>query len=163
MEKKSTTDSPPSVAALAILRIYLVGRYVHSATPGLDIVPVLVCQQVELCWSLISATIPALKSFVKSFNSGFGLTFDPDATTRYGSRGYGASGGYELRSVGKGKSMLSSKGSRNATMNDGEDRITDVLHRKEKGNGRDVGSIKSMGSQDHIIRKDMQWEVHYEQ
>jgi hypothetical protein len=146
----------------------LVGKYVHSAKPGLDIVPVLVCQQVELCWSLVSATIPALKSFVKSFNSGFGLTLDPDATSRYGSRGYGsrgygAGGAFELGSVGKGKSMLSSKGSRNATLKDGEDRITDVLHRKEKRNGRDVGSIKSMGSQDHIIRKDVQWEIRYEQ
>jgi len=65
--------------------------------------------------------------------------------------------------VGKGKSILSSKGSRNATLKDGEDRITDVLHRKEKGNGRDVGSINGMSSQDHIIRKDVQWEIHYEQ
>ena len=163
MEKNPQLTLLPSVAALAILRIYLVDKYVHSAKPGLDIVPVLVCQQVELCWSLISATIPALKSFVKSFNSGFGLTLDPDATTRYGSRGYAAGGGFELRSVGKGKSILSSKGSRNTTSKDGEDRITDMLHRKDKKNGRDVGSIKSMGSQDHIIRKDVQWEVRYEQ
>jgi hypothetical protein len=141
----------------------LVGDYVHSATPSLDIVPVLVCQQVELCWSLISATIPALGSFVKSFNSGFGLTIDPDATTRYGSRRYAAGGGFELSSMGKGKSMLSSKGSRNATAKDGEDRSADVLHRKEKRGGRDTSSVKSMGSQDHIIRKDVQWEVHYEQ
>ena len=160
---KTTTDSPLSVAVLAIVRVYLVGKYVHSATPGLDIVPVLVCQQAELCWSLISATIPALKSFVKSFNSGFGLTLDPDIATRYGSRGCSASGGFELRSVGKGKSILSSKGSRNATLKGGEDRITDVLHRKEKGNGRDVDSIKSMSSRDRIIRKDVQWEIHYEQ
>jgi hypothetical protein len=59
--------------------------------------------------------------------------------------------------------VLSSKGSRNATAKDGEDRSMDVLHRKEKKNGRDAGSIKSMGSQDHIIRKDVQWEVRYEQ
>ena len=67
--------------------------------------------------------------------------------------------------MGKGKSMLSSKGSRNATAKDGEDRSADVLHRKERRNGRDAGSIsiKSMGSQDHIIRKDVQWEVRYEQ
>ena len=65
--------------------------------------------------------------------------------------------------MGKGKSILSSKGSRNATAKDGEDRSTDVLHRKEKRHGRDAGSIKSMGSQDQIIRKDVQWEVHYEQ
>jgi hypothetical protein len=58
---------------------------------------------------------------------------------------------------------LSSKGSRNATLKNGEDRITDILHRKEKKNGRDAGSIKGMGSQDHIIRKDVQWEVQYEQ
>jgi len=43
-----------------------------------------VCQQIELSWSLISATIPSLKSFVKSFNSGFGLTIDPKNTARYG-------------------------------------------------------------------------------
>lgn len=81
---------------------------------------------------------------------------DPDATTRYGSRGYAAGGAFELGSMGKGKSILSSKGSRNATVKDNENRATDVLHRKEKRSGRDAGSIKSVGSEDHIIRKDVQ-------
>jgi hypothetical protein len=153
----------PRVAGLAILRIHFVSNYAHSATPSLHIVPVLVCQQVELCWSLISATIPTLGSFVKSFNSGFGLTIDPDTTSRYGSRGYAARGAFELGSMERGKSMLSSKGSRNATVKDSEDRAMDVLHRKEKRNSReDDDSVKSLESLDHIIRKDVQWEVHYE-
>ena len=29
--------------------------------------------ECELCWSLISATIPNLRAFIKTFNTGFGL------------------------------------------------------------------------------------------
>lgn len=118
---------------------------------------------MELCWSLIAATIPNLKAFVKSFSSGFGLTIDLDANTRYGSRGYGAAG-YELGSVRKTTATQErSNGSRNATVTDVEDQGAVMRHKKENSNARNEGSGNSIGSEDHIIRKDVQWSVEYEE
>ena len=157
---KLTADSSISVAALAILHVHLVGNYIHSKNPSLAIVPALVCQQVELCWSLISATIPNLKPFVKSFSSGFGLTIDLDATTRYGSRTYGGAS-YELDSVSKGKA-LASQNSTNPTNTDLENQSGAMQLEQGKSKKRADGSIESMGSQACIIRKDVQWKIQYD-
>jgi hypothetical protein len=158
---ETAIDSSSSVAALAILHLHFVGNYLHSERPGLAIVPVLVCLQVELCWSIISATIPNLKAFVKSFSSGFGLTIDLDASTGYGSRAYrGAE--YELGSVRKTTPHASKNGSRNATVPDLEDQPAVMQHKKENNSARNEGSLTSVGSEDHIIRKAVEWKVEYE-
>lgn len=34
--------------------------------------PAIVAVEAELCWSLVSATLPLLKNFIKSFATGFG-------------------------------------------------------------------------------------------
>jgi hypothetical protein len=160
---ETPTESSARVAAIAILHLHFVGNYVHSETPSLSIVGVLVCQQVELCWSLISATIPNLKSFVKSFSSGFGLTIDLDASAaRYGSRSYGKAG-YELGTVRKATSQGLHGGSHIATIPDLEHQSTAIQHEEENGHARKGGSSTSMGSEDHIIRKDVQWKVEYEE
>ena len=70
-----------------------IGHYVHARDPGLFIADVLVWQQVELGYSLISATIPTLKSFVRGYNKAMG--FDPSYQEK---RGLG--GGYNLGSYG---------------------------------------------------------------
>ncbi|KIX01115.1 uncharacterized protein Z518_10181 [Rhinocladiella mackenziei CBS 650.93] len=155
------------VAAVSIVHLKFVSDYTNSSNPGIALVPVLVLQQVQLCWSLISATIPNLKSFVKSFSSGFGIRLDPSTTQLYGSGRYGRSngGGYELGSVqGKGTSKSRSA---NRSYNDIEGQAT-LPQQMRHGNtvttatARDQESIESGGSQDHIIRKDVQWKVHYE-
>lgn len=121
-------------------------------------------QQVQLCWSLISATIPNLKSFVKSFSSGFGIQLDPTLTQSYGSGRYGHSAnGYELGSV-NGKNGTQSR-SANRSYNDIEGHTALPQHMTnvtKVTSARDQESIDSTGSQDHIIRKDVQWRIHYE-
>jgi hypothetical protein len=156
------TDCSIRVVGLALLHLHFIGNYVHSETPSLSIVAVLVCQQVELCWSIISATIPNLKSFVKSFSSGFGLTIDLDATARYGSRNYGGTA-YELGSVKKGTTHGLRGGSHIATIPDLEDQSGAIQREGEDGRLRKAGSSTSMGSEDHIIRKDVQWKVEYQE
>jgi len=123
-----------------------------------------VLQQVQLCWSLIAATIPNLKSFVKSFSSGFGIQLDPSLTQAYGSGRLGRGTGYEMGSLGPNGTSKSRSG--NQSYNDIE-RPTKLPQQmqdtgKNHHNARDQESIASAGSQDHIIRKDVQWKIHYE-
>ena len=154
---RSSADSSTRVAAIAILHLHFIANYVHSETPALSIVPVLVCQQVELCWSLISTTIPNLKSFVKSFSCGFGLNIDLDASSRYGSRTHGAAA-YELGSVKKTPVPSLRSGRHIATIPDHIDgRSVVIQHGRETSHARKARSSTSMGSEDHIIRKDIRW------
>jgi hypothetical protein len=160
---RNSADSSTRLAAIALLHLHFIGNYVHSETPALSIVSVLVCQQVELCWSLISATIPNLKSFVKSFSCGFGLNIDLNASSRYGSRSYGGAA-YELGSVKK-TPVQSSRSSRHiATIPDhSEARSVAIRHGGETSHARKARSSTSIGSEDHIIRKDIRWQMEYDE
>ncbi|KAI1612445.1 hypothetical protein EDD37DRAFT_647988 [Exophiala viscosa] len=149
------------LAALSIIHLKYISDYTTSKNPGIALVSALVLQQVELCWSLIAATIPNLKSFVKSFSSGFGIQLDPTLTQgAYGSGRYKETNGYEMGSVpGQGNSK-SRSANRSYNEIEHQDPIT-PLPQDDKIR-RDQESIDSAGSQDHIIRKDVQWNVHYE-
>ncbi|KAJ9644849.1 hypothetical protein H2204_001311 [Knufia peltigerae] len=149
------------LVALSILHLKYISDYTTSRNPGLALVYALVLQQVQLCWSLISATVPNLKSFVKSFSSGFGIQLDPSSTQEYGSGGRShRPSGYELGSVGKGNSQNRSadRSTRDAA---GEQApFAQDMHHGSKT--RDQESIERTGSQDHIIRKGVQWNIRYE-
>lgn len=153
-----------SVAAISLVHLKYVSDYTMSSNPGVALVPVLVLLQVQLCWSLIAATVPNLKSFVKSFSSGFGIQLDPSLTQAYGSGRLGRGTGYELGSMGQKGTSKSRSG--NASYNDieGPTALPQQMQDSSKGhkNARDQESIASAGSQDHIIRKDVQWRIHYE-
>lgn len=56
--------------ALAVLRMHYVNRYAEADNPGLAQTPIAILQQVYMAWTIISATIPNIKSFVRSFGSG---------------------------------------------------------------------------------------------
>ena len=157
------------VAVFAGLHLHYVGNYVHATHIGFAIVPALVWQQIELCWSLLSASIPNLKSFLKTFNSGFGLDADYN-TDGYGMRAY--SDAYQMESL-KSKGNAPQKGG-DLTQREFEYKnfrpdfaecSTTVQH--ENGNAnrgqRDASSITSTGSQSQIIRKDIQYNIRYEQ
>ncbi len=150
---------------LSILHLHYVAEYTKSDNPGVAIVPVIVIQQVELCWSLMSATIPNLKTFVKSFSSGFGIRLDPSLTGPYGSgdRSTRNANRYELGSV-RGKSTVKSRsgGRSYIDMDETPTALPKFSNGSKLASTREQDSIDSEGSQDHIIRKDVQWNVHYE-
>ena len=74
------------VMAFAAAHLHFVSDYASSGDVSKAIIPALVYQQFELFWALLAATIPTLKTFVRSFNSGFGMEIDLDGYgTRYGS------------------------------------------------------------------------------
>ena len=154
-------------AALSILHFHYVGNYVHSNPDGLRVIPVLNIMQVQLCWSLVSATIPNLKAFIRSFNSGFGLGLDIDAA--YGtSGGYGGRTDYELSQLGKSAQRSHNRSYAEPEREEGRPVKQDLS--KNSDTSRDQhfsfheqeGSVTSVGSQDQIIRKDVQWHITYE-
>ena len=151
------------VVILSILHLHYVANYANSSNPGITIVSVIVLQQVELCWSLISATIPNLKSFVKSFSSGFGLRLDPSQTQAYGSgRGARTANTYEMNSgLGNGTAKSRSAGRSYIVAEETPPFPAKGSLASKLNDGREP-SIDSGGSQDHIIRKDVQWDIHYE-
>jgi hypothetical protein len=70
---------------------------------AIDIVPAVVWQNALLSYNLMSATIPALKGFVKGFTTG-GLGYTTDMSTSGGRSGNSDS--YELRSLPKSKTRV---------------------------------------------------------
>lgn len=85
-----------------------------APNPGVRRTSALVFQQCELCWSLIAATIPCLKSFLRSFDTGSGVKAGMGSSKGYGSSGYNGSGS---RSRGESHE-LSSMDRSNATSSD---------------------------------------------
>jgi len=69
---------------IAAVHLHYVSAYSNAANASRVIISALVVQQCELLWSLLSATIPTLKAFMRTFNSGFGMEVDLDSP--YGHR-----------------------------------------------------------------------------
>jgi hypothetical protein len=61
------------LVALAGLFLKTWMRSLHSTNPGIQRTPAVIYQQSELCLSLMAATIPCLKSFIRSFDTGSGM------------------------------------------------------------------------------------------
>ncbi|KAH7077530.1 hypothetical protein BKA63DRAFT_601625 [Paraphoma chrysanthemicola] len=174
------------VIGFAALHLHYVSAYATSTDVSKAIIPALVCQQYELFWSLLSATIPTLKSFMRSFNSGFGMEIDLDMPYYgYGSKAR-EDGTYPLAVM------------RNATSRNGNIVAKDGGRSQQSGNGisisqstsgrsmkrgdfvemRDIGadtsvhmsgapgdrdsSIASGNSQEMIIRRGVEYSVTYE-
>jgi hypothetical protein len=142
-------DEMCRVAALAVAHAVYSARTSTNPRPGLAFVPALALAEAELCWSLISATIPNLKSFMKSFNTGFGhndfgFTSNP---TMSASRRHPGGDEIPLRSLASHKDGL---------------RPDCFAYDAEVVRGRDDRSIESGNSQELIIRKTVEHEVTFE-
>ena len=82
------------VFALRLPLIVLAGLFyktwsssLHGENPGVERTTALIYQQSQLCFSLIAATIPCLKSFIQSFDTGSGQKAGVGYSTH--SSGYG--------------------------------------------------------------------------
>ncbi|KAF2106570.1 hypothetical protein BDV96DRAFT_533619 [Lophiotrema nucula] len=152
------------VIGFAIAHLHYVSSYANSNNVSKDIIPALVYQQFELFWSLLAATIPTLKAFMRSFNSGFGMEIDLDG---YGSA-YGSNGTYPLESLQNATSsngaVVSRPGVRARTRE--RDDVT-FGSRSATGSTRDrritpLSDIMREGSQELIIQKEVQWTVRHD-
>lgn len=93
-------------------RLYYLSRTLSSADPTFDIVPFILLTQVEQHYSLIAATIPCLRPFLKAANTGL-LDVNPTQVENCGS--YLNSGGsashtsYAMRSIDRASRAPSSR------------------------------------------------------
>lgn len=164
--------------ALACLFLKFWARSLSTSNPGIDRSPAIILQQSQLCFSLIAGTIPCLKSFIRSFDTGSGVKAGFGSSSGYGS--YSRTGSnalsnetYELSSVKHSKSDTSYTRSR--VEDEGDIRVnlrpfpsarpSDSMTTRETSanNGykrQHEPDRDSQGSrQELVIRKDMGWEV----
>ncbi|KAK8059153.1 hypothetical protein PG996_009083 [Apiospora saccharicola] len=180
------------VVPLAALQLsYFKKEVAESADAQFDIANSLLFQQVALIVSLISATIPNLRTFMKSINSGFSLPpLAIEETRGFALRTFGGSTMIHGRSSGSNgrhntsgnhttmnKSFATSSGSRDRDRDnqaaaeeelslrpDGvhhEARISHVRHTSDAASEQH-SSINRSGSQERIITKRMEWDVRHD-
>ncbi|KAK8127244.1 hypothetical protein PG984_008352 [Apiospora sp. TS-2023a] len=177
------------VVPLAALQLSYFKRDAAESTDAqFDIANSLLFQQVALIVSLISATIPNLRTFMKSINSGFSLpplaieetrgfalrTFGGSTMIHgrsSGSNGRHTTGGNHTNTTTTNKSFATTSGNRDqpveeelALRPDGvhhEARISHVRHPSDTGSEQH-SSINRSGSQERIITKRMEWDVRHD-
>jgi hypothetical protein len=157
----------PSVIAAAIARVHYIAIQLRSSDPTFDAIPAAISTQVLMNYSLIAATIPCLKPFVISFNTGWGQ----------GNHGKGSS--YVLNSLtkrnggdsGAPKSQTlashhSQTGNNLRLRPDVHEHNWTIAHddkETQSGRGEEAdGSVASKESQQMIIRRTAGWSVKYE-
>ncbi|KAI9801612.1 MAG: hypothetical protein M1825_003291 [Sarcosagium campestre] len=154
------------VIAAGVLRIIFLTRALNSSDYTFESVDFSVVTMIELHYSLMAATIPCMKPFIKAFNTGFlGTTARQTEIGGYGSNSeYGPRDtSYALQSIsseyGYVKQSRSSSGKVPVLRPDGGDNATSVEHDPHHPSG----SMTSDGSEKMIIRQTVGWNVRYDQ
>lgn len=159
-------------------------KYPSSDEPQFYIIDSLLFQQAMISWSLISATVPNLKNFLKSFSIGMGFPLAYDDTMS------GSGGAYVLRSFANSRSKA------NASVTGNEGLVSTTISARRHSNGElplqgqkipewhadpaankstethqyatssreniDEDASSRAGSQDMIINKEIAWKITYE-
>lgn len=168
--------------ALSAVHLAYFGTYPASAEPQFAITNSLLCQQIMIAWSLISATVPNLKNFLKSFSIGMGFPVAFDLSMS------GSSNVYALQSLGNNRSEATSSAAAAAAVT--STFVSDHHHADSEARGRpndwrpdqvsnqttaahhsgsnsrenlsEEGQSSRAGSHEMIINKKVAWEVTYE-
>ncbi|KAH8750657.1 hypothetical protein BGZ57DRAFT_120495 [Hyaloscypha finlandica] len=83
---------------LSILYLRIQSNYIRISSSGTAIVPVVLFQEIYLGYSLMSATIPCLKSFVQGFTTG-GVGYERDESWLFSTSS--SSDRFKMRSIAK--------------------------------------------------------------
>ncbi|KAH7109401.1 hypothetical protein B0J13DRAFT_632370 [Dactylonectria estremocensis] len=168
--------------ALSAIHLAYFSKYPASAEPQFTVTNSVLFQQAMIVWSLISATVPNLKNFLKSFSIGMGFPLAFDLSM------YGSSNMYTLQSLENNRSKATSSAAAAATgastsvsahdHYDSEPRgrphnwrpdqasnQTTVAHHyggNSRANPPGEDESARTGSQEMIINKEVAWEVTYE-
>ncbi|KAJ4137165.1 hypothetical protein NW768_002746 [Fusarium equiseti] len=130
-----------------------------------DELEALMIQQIMVAWSLISATMPNLKNFMKSFRFNIGMNFGVDVSSpstpesialqTFGCSMPSPSPAGTVSSNGRPYKWRPDIISHLTTVTRGSDRssLDDITEEEEVSRG---------GSQDLIINKEVTWNVTYE-
>ncbi|KAI0018941.1 hypothetical protein F4780DRAFT_477633 [Xylariomycetidae sp. FL0641] len=171
----------PLIAA-SWLHLRYFKRYSHSSQPQFAVTDALILQQVMVTWSLISATIPNLTSFLRSFSmsmsfpQGWGASnSNGDTTKNSGSHSYPLQT-LKRRKLSENKNTRNTKPPRDVDRDDDSQDNDEVFLRPDFAqNSTTIGhesrsdeaaddtcSIGERNSQEMIITKETRWDVHYE-
>ncbi|KAH6876836.1 hypothetical protein B0T10DRAFT_584820 [Thelonectria olida] len=168
--------------ALSAIHLAYFGKYPGSAEPQFAVTNSLLVQQAMIAWSLVSATVPNLRNFLKSFSIGMGFPLASNLTT------YGSSNVYALQSLQNHRPKATSSAAaatavastsvsvhnhsesepRGGPHNWRLDQVsnqTTAAHYHGSNNLEDLSEEAGdsrTGSQDMIINKEVAWNVTYE-
>jgi hypothetical protein len=169
----------PLIALSAIHMTYL-SKYPASSEPQFVIINSLIFQQIMIVWSLIAATVPNMKNFLKSFSIGLGFPWAFDSSD------YGSSNAYPLQILSSSRSkhvpFAAAGASTSIWVHDkhnGEPRGRPQIWRPDRlsdqpaaeGHGRSANLLAYMsdeedssrtGSQEKIIRNEVAWKATHE-
>ena len=108
-------------------------------------------------FSLMAATFPCMRKFLKAFDLNMGATTKMETEIGYGSM----SGSYHLKSIDKGDTREPTRlaGQGRPELNHTLTTVAAAVRRNHPSESR---SIESDGSDQAIIRKTLQWDVRYE-
>lgn len=153
------------VIAAALARIHFISTLNQNQPLLAGVIP-FICLNVEMHYGLMAATMPTLKPFVGSFNTGWG-TYDTQGVSGYGSN----SNSYAMRSLDRGGNTGASRNrSQGASQLDQIAEVDDRLKYtgktltqvKAKTNDGRSNSGSSDSSQQMIIRQTTTCEVSYD-
>ncbi|KAM6513683.1 hypothetical protein FALCPG4_016057 [Fusarium falciforme] len=168
--------------ALSAAHLACFGKYPGSTEPQFAVTNSLLFQQAMIAWSLISATVPNLKNFLKSFSIGMGFPLAFDLSM------YGSSNVYALQSLQNNRSKATSSAaaatavaSTSVSVHDHSeseprgrpynwrlDQVsnqTTAVHYRGSNNQESLSEEEGgsrTGSQEMIINKEVAWNVTYE-
>ena len=161
---------------LAILALLRFNQSLDHSNPGIARASAVIFQQTQLCYSLIAGTIPCLKSFIRSFDTGGGVKAAV-TSNGYGSSGHSNNESYRMHDLSGNESA-----NRSGIEDYGDFKVNNRpfpqgSERHNKRRPTSTTSISAMSyptyqpyksrdddanSQELIIRRDVQWEVHSE-
>ncbi|OAP65571.1 hypothetical protein AYL99_01543 [Fonsecaea erecta] len=157
------------ILAFAAVHVWDQKNFTVRPNTGVRLAAPIVFQQIELCYSLLSCTIPNLKSFLLNFDTTIGMTLDPLTT-----RSHAVTHPYSATTSFRMKSLRSRNGDNPPVSRDAPlfrpDAVeyTAAISRASPAQmneaassiSRDNGSDRSKGSQEMIIRREVAWTVH---
>ena len=176
----------PLIAPI-VFRLHYLSEALNSPNYTYQVTWASVCQEVEICYALVAATIPCLKPFMSAMATNYGAPAEGPRTKKgtYGQSDRNTSGrrkdgrsGFSLASFKLGEG--SGQRSRNHIYEKRDGDVNGVYSglnvdnsqgtNSRRGNKADmssssprkVGSIESGDSQRHIIRKEVGYTVEYE-
>jgi hypothetical protein len=169
VDRQTTLTKHDSVLAILVIRLYFLAQALHGSDYIFELATPITLAEIQLFYSLIAATIPCLRPFLKAFNSGFmGVAATQADPTLYGSSdGRKGNSSYILQSRrGDNKSALRSaahasrdegRGFREVNIGQSHTCVEhDPMHNAE------TGSRTSDGSEKMIIRQTVAWDVQYD-
>jgi hypothetical protein len=134
-------------------------RSLDHANPGVARTRPLVYQQCQICYSIIVGTIPSLKAFLQSFDTGSGVKAGFGSSSQYGS---GGSGGRSRPAMSPGASDIPLTRMAKSGKMPADDSVEigrELGREYGRSSSHDSDRRSHTSTQELFIRKDVEWEV----